>query len=84
MTSSFSAGKKIADSEVNKYLNRNSPFSGIWENIIHHEGDELPEETKSLINEYLHPKLKRYSMSSRLIILYTAFPNTRLQNSQPC
>ncbi|MES2430301.1 MAG: SNF2-related protein [Bacteroidota bacterium] len=51
--------RKLQPSEVNKYLNRNSPFSGIWENIIHTEGDELPEETKSLIAEYLHPKLKK-------------------------
>lgn len=51
--------RKLHDTEVNKYLNRNSPFSGIWENIIHHEGDELPEETKNLINEYVHPKLKK-------------------------
>lgn len=51
--------RKLQASEVNKYLNRNSPFSGIWENIIHTEGDELPEETKSLIAEYIHPKLKK-------------------------
>ncbi len=51
--------RKLQPSEVNKYLNRNSPFSGIWENIIHTEGDELPEETKALITEYLQPKLKK-------------------------
>ena len=51
--------RKLQASEINKYLNRNSPFSGIWENIIHTDGDELPEETKSLITEYLQPKLKK-------------------------
>ena len=51
--------RKLQPAEVNKYLNRNSPFSGIWENIIQTEGDDLPEETKSLITEYLHPKLKK-------------------------
>ncbi|MEO6229628.1 MAG: SNF2-related protein [Ferruginibacter sp.] len=51
--------RKLQASEVNKYLNRNSPFSGIWENIIHTEGDELPEETKMLITEYYQPKLKK-------------------------
>jgi superfamily II DNA or RNA helicase len=51
--------RKLQPSEINKYLDRNSPFSGIWENIIHTEGDELPEETKSLIAEYLQPKLKK-------------------------
>ncbi|MDI3318478.1 DEAD/DEAH box helicase [Pinibacter soli] len=51
--------RKMQESEITKYLNRNSPFSGIWENIVHHETDELPEETKSLMVEYLHPKLKK-------------------------
>ena len=51
--------RKLQDGEVNKYVNRNSPFSGIWENILHHEEDDLPEETKDLITEYLQPKLHR-------------------------
>jgi len=51
--------RKLQVSEINKYLNRNSPFSGIWENIIHNDEDELPEETKALMNEYIHPKLKK-------------------------
>ncbi len=51
--------RKLQASEVNKYLNRNSPFSGIWENIIQTDGDELPEETKMLITEYYQPKLKK-------------------------
>ncbi len=52
--------RKLQDSEITKYLNRNSPFSGIWENIIHHEDAALPEETKSLIVEYIHPKLRKF------------------------
>ncbi len=51
--------RKMQEQEITKYLNRNSPFSGIWENIIHHEEDDLPEETKALMVEYLHPKLKK-------------------------
>jgi len=51
--------RKMQGPEINKYLNRNSPFSGIWENIVHHEEDDLPEETKKLMVEYLHPKLKK-------------------------
>ncbi len=51
--------RKLQASEINKYLDRNSPFSGIWENIIHTDGDDLPEETKALIAEYLQPKLKK-------------------------
>ena len=51
--------RKLMSAEVNRYLNRNSPFSGIWENIIQQHTDELPEETKHLINEYLHKKIKK-------------------------
>lgn len=51
--------RKLQTAEINKYLDRNSPFSGIWENIIHTDGDDLPEETKALIAEYLQPKLKK-------------------------
>jgi len=51
--------RKLLNTEVNKYLNRNSPFSGIWENIIQQHDDELPAETKNLIHEYLQPKYKK-------------------------
>lgn len=51
--------RKLLPTEVNRYLNRNSPFSGIWENIIQQHDETLPEETRNLINEYLHPKLKK-------------------------
>ena len=51
--------RKLQEPEISKYISRNSPFSGIWENIIHNEDDGLPEETKSLIREYLFPKLKK-------------------------
>ena len=51
--------RKMLPSEINRYLNRNSPFSGIWENIVHHHGEELPEDTKHLIIEFLHPKIKK-------------------------
>lgn len=49
--------RKLGETEVNKYINRNSPFAGIWENIIQQEEDDLPEETKALIIEYWYPKL---------------------------
>ena len=51
--------RKLQQVEINKYLNRNSPFSGFWENIIHQDNEELPEETKMLITEFLHPKIKK-------------------------
>ncbi len=52
--------RKLMPGEVSRYLNRNSPFSGIWENIIQQHNDELPEETRHLINEFLHPKIKNF------------------------
>lgn len=51
--------RKLQPAEVSKYLNRNSPFSGIWDSIVQNEGEELPDDTKALIIEYLHPKLQR-------------------------
>ncbi|MCA0398938.1 MAG: DEAD/DEAH box helicase [Bacteroidetes bacterium] len=70
--------RRIQDSELTKYLNRNSPFSGIWENIIHHESEELPAETKHLVVEYMQPKLKKLlnevADSPFVFILPTAKP----------
>lgn len=51
--------RKLQPAEINKYVSRNSPFSGIWENIIHHEDDNLPAETKELMAEYLLPKFRK-------------------------
>ncbi|WP_332734041.1 SNF2-related protein [Flavihumibacter sp.] len=51
--------RRMQETELTKYLNRNSPFSGIWENIIHHESDDLPAETKHLVVEYMQPKLRK-------------------------
>jgi SNF2-related domain/Helicase conserved C-terminal domain len=56
--------RKLQESEINKYISRNSPFSGIWENIIHHEDDDLPGETKELMAEYMLPKLKKIFIES--------------------
>ncbi|WP_028785872.1 DEAD/DEAH box helicase [Terrimonas ferruginea] len=55
----LSALRKLQEAEISKYVSRNSPFSGIWENIIQSDDEELPEETKSLMAEYMLPKLKK-------------------------
>lgn len=55
----FQQIRKLQETEVNKYLIRNSPFSGIWDNIIQGEEEVMPEETRALIAEYLHPKIKK-------------------------
>jgi len=51
--------RKLQPSEISRYLNRNSPFSSIWENIIQQHTDELPEETRHLIVEFLYPRFKK-------------------------
>ncbi len=51
--------RKLQHTEVNKYLNKNSPFAGIWENIMHESESGLPMETMELIVEYLQPKLAK-------------------------
>ena len=55
----FQQIRKLQTTEINKYLNRNSPFSGIWDNIVQSEEEDLPTDTKSLIAEYVLPKLKK-------------------------
>ncbi|TCZ71755.1 DEAD/DEAH box helicase [Flaviaesturariibacter aridisoli] len=55
----ITVARKLQEGELNKYLNRNSPFSGFWENIVHSEGEELPAETKALIDEYMLPRLRK-------------------------
>lgn len=64
--------RKFLPGEVSRYLNRNSPFSGIWDNIIQQHDDELPEETRSLIIEYFQPKLKKLfsDLSAETFVYY--------------
>lgn len=49
--------RKFLPYEISRYINRNSPFGGIWENIVQQQDEDLPLETKQLITEYLFPKL---------------------------
>jgi hypothetical protein len=65
-----SAARKLQEPDINKFIDRNSPFSGFWENIVHQEGEDLPEETKLLILEYLVPKLKKLSIDFSDIPVY--------------
>src|SRR5690606_25200235 len=59
--------RKLHATELNKFLNRNSMYAGLWENIFHDDGRELPEETREMMLEYLHSRLLRLfpSLSSR-------------------
>jgi len=59
--------RKLQEQEINKYISRNSPFSGFWENIIHEDEDDIPEETRTLAREYLFPKLKKLFSSAGVV-----------------
>ncbi|MEP6927605.1 MAG: SNF2-related protein [Ginsengibacter sp.] len=75
--------RKLQQLEINKYLNRNSPFSGFWENIIHHENEELPEETKMLIVEFLHPKIKKIFAETHVTLYLEHGKKFISENLQP-
>lgn len=51
--------RKLQPVETAKYLNKNSPFQGIWDTIVHTDEASLPDETKDLMQEYLHPKMEK-------------------------
>ena len=72
--------RKLQDAEISKYISRNSPFSGIWENIVHHEDDTLPEETKHLINEYLLPKMRKLFSEEAPVAVFILPAKKKLQN----
>ncbi len=67
--------RKMHLGEINKYVSRNSPFSGIWENIIHQEEDGLPADTEALIAEYLYPKLKKLFVEQENKALFFRLPS---------
>lgn len=78
--------RKLQETEINKYISRNSPFAGFWENIIHQEEDDLPEETKELMAEYLLPKLKKLfaeTTENRLIFLLPENKTFKTSNLEP-
>ncbi|HEY6506103.1 MAG TPA: SNF2-related protein [Chitinophagaceae bacterium] len=78
--------RKLQETEINKYISRNSPFSGIWENIIQQEDDDLPEETKELMAEYLLPKLKKIftdAAENKLVFLLPEGKPFRTTNLEP-
>ena len=53
----FQQIRKLQPSEITKFLDKTSPFSGMWENIVQAEGEDLPEDTRLLIAQYVVPKL---------------------------
>ncbi len=53
----FQQIRKLQPAEITKFLDKTSPFSGIWENIVQPEGEDLPEDTRLLMAQYIVPKL---------------------------
>ena len=51
--------RKLQSNELIKYLDKNSPFMGIWDTILGGDEEGLPNETRELIQEYIHPKLEK-------------------------
>jgi SNF2 family DNA or RNA helicase len=51
--------RKLQSNELIKYLDKNSPFMGIWDTILGGDEEGLPGETRELIQEYIHPKLEK-------------------------
>ncbi len=83
---SLASIRKLQEADINKYISRNSPFSGIWENIIQQEDDDLPGETKELMAEYLLPKLKKLfaeSAQNPFIFLLPGKKSFKTNNLEP-
>ena len=51
--------RKLQSSDLIKFLDKNSPFMGIWDTILAGDEEGLPNETRELIQEYMHPKLEK-------------------------
>ena len=51
--------RKLQTAELTKYINKNSPFGGIWDTVINADESSLSEDTKGHIQEYLHPKIEK-------------------------
>lgn len=76
--------RRLQAAEISKFVNRNSPFSGIWENIIHHEEDDLPDDTKELITDYMLPRLQKlFTEHSGPVYLLAKGKEFKTKNLQP-
>ncbi len=51
--------RKLQPGELNKYVNRNSTYAGLWEHIYVEDENNIPAETQKLILSYMHSRLKR-------------------------
>jgi non-specific serine/threonine protein kinase len=76
--------RKLQSAEISRFVNRNSPFSGIWENIIHHEEEDLPDDTKHLMVEYMLPRLQKiFTEASNPVLLLPKGKEFKTKNLIP-
>lgn len=76
--------RRLQPVEISKFVNRNSPFSGIWENIIHQDEDDLPEDTKTLMLEYLLPRIQKlFAETSSPVLLLPKGKEFKTKNLVP-
>ncbi len=76
--------RRLQPAEISKFVNRNSPFSGIWENIIHQDEDDLPEDTKTLMLEYLLPRIQKlFAETSSPVLLLPKGKEFKTKNLIP-
>ena len=58
--------RKVQLAEVNKFINRNSPFASIWDHITGQEEETLTEDARQLMIDYLLPRLQKLFSESTL------------------
>jgi non-specific serine/threonine protein kinase len=51
--------RKLQAAEINKFVNRNSPFASIWDHITGQEEAEVSEDNRQLMIDYLLPRLQK-------------------------
>jgi non-specific serine/threonine protein kinase len=71
----LSVVRKLQETEINKYISRNSPFSAIWENIIHQEDDDLPARNKGADGGVSFTKAKKLSQEQGENSLFYLLPD---------
>ena len=76
--------RRLQPAEINKFISRNSPFSGFWENIIHSEDEDLADDTKALLADYLLPRLQKlFTDYSSPILILPKGKEFKTKNLQP-
>lgn len=60
--------RKLQIAEMNKFVNRNSPFASIWDHITGQEEEVITDDTRQLMIDYLLPRVQKLFSDSNLHI----------------